>query len=139
MITSTQSVSNLLFVVGRGPDAWVVTLQGHVIRTFTNSQEDRAAFITTCLSSSGKLAYLGTENGKVQCIDLLTQGLGLTDGPSSIEDSFQALDRQTESGSASSSSKKARVASEILGLVHHPHRNLVASFANDGILKLWRP
>ena len=28
---------------------------------------------------------------------------------------------------------------ELIGVAHHPHRNLLVTFGDEGVLKLWRP
>jgi len=76
----------------------------------------------------------------VYCFDLVT---------SQLEQTFAAVNGAGPAAGGDSSgdqpaAKKAKVAAsgasscEVLSLVHHPHRNLVASAALDGQLKLWR-
>lgn len=143
MSGATQSGhAPLLLAVGRGPEAWVVTLQGVTVRSFISGTN--SPFVTGCISSSGKLCYLASEDGKVHCFDMLSNGHTTSDG-NQVGECFAALgvDNSTTTVNTSDdggASKKARtVGGEILGLAHHPHRNLLASFANDGLLKLWRP
>lgn len=77
------------------------------------------------------------------CFDLVT---------SQLEQTFAAVNGAGPAAGAAGgdssgdqpAAKKAKVAAsgasscEVLSLVHHPHRNLVASAALDGQLKLWR-
>jgi len=74
----------------------------------------------------------------VYCFDLAS---------SQLEQTFAAVNGAAAGADSSGdqpAAKKAKVAasgatsSEVLSLVHHPHRNLVASAALDGQLKLWR-
>lgn len=137
MSSGTQSGhAPLLLAVGRGPEAWVVTLQGVTVRCFTSGTA--SPFVTGCISSSGKMCYLATEDGQVYCFDMLITGSTTSDG-NQVGECFTALEKDVSAAAEGQSNKKARVGGEILGLAHHPHRNLLASFANDGLLKLWRP
>jgi WD40 repeat protein len=124
----------------------VVDLAGRVGRTLsaglaapTAAGAPGNSFVKAALSTSGKLAYLAAEDGKVYCFDLQT---------SQLEQTFAAVDTGAAAAAGASgdppAAKKAKVAGsgaascEVLAIAHHPHHNLVATAAQDGQLKLWR-
>jgi WD40 repeat-containing protein SMU1 len=69
-------------------------------------------FVCVCVSPKGQFIYSVTEECVLHCFDLSTLKL------------VHAI-------------KLHR--SDILGITHHPHRNIIASYAQDSTLKLWKP
>lgn len=71
-----------------------------------------SSFVTACLSPQAHLLYAVTQDSFLVCFDVLTAQRLHT---------FKLHD------------------SEVIGLHHHPFRNLLMSFAVDGSLKTWKP
>ncbi len=60
------------------------------------------------------------------CIFNLLAGVGKKGGPGDKEERLVVIDVRQKGG-------------EVMGVSHHPHRNLVATYGKDGLLKLWKP
>jgi hypothetical protein len=69
-------------------------------------------FVAACVSARGSLVYGVTEECVLHCFDLASNKL------------VHAI-------------KLHRA--DISGVTHHPHRNLLASWAQEGTIKLWKP
>ena len=156
----------LLLVANRSNTAFVTTLGGQVVRTFTSSGYDVSTttgadttatgaklshqqqeqqqqqqmrtsimndFVAAVLSPRGRWAYCGAEDGRVFCFDLTH-----ADG-AKLDHVFYAVNDPEAATSASSQSSKKAARHQLLGFTHHPHRTLLATFADDGLLKLWQP
>jgi len=101
--------------VNRTATAHVVTLQGQVVKSFSSGKLKGGDFVTATVSSQGKWAYCAAEDGRVYCFDL--------QNPDRVQ--LEHIVKVSER--------------EVVGLCHHPHRNLLASHADDGLLRLWKP
>lgn len=111
-----------VIVAMRSPNVHIMTLKGQIVKTFTTTKREAAAsganvdkpvdISCCCLSPRGNYIYCGTEDSNVYCFDTAT---GTMEGTIKVHDKT------------------------IIGLHHHPHRNLLASYSDDGTLKLWKP
>ena len=106
------SKSDQLVVCDRSATAYVVTLQGQVVRTITSGKKTGGDFLQACVSRMGTWLYCLAE-------DNMMYVFAVADGK--LERIVQIHDK------------------EPIGLCHHPHRNLLATFADDCTMKLWRP
>ncbi|CAG9465935.1 unnamed protein product [Pedinophyceae sp. YPF-701] len=108
-------ISDLVVVCDRSSTAHVMNLEGMVVRALPARREGSSVkvkdFVACAVSPRGGLAYCLTEDGFVYCFEL---------GGGSLEGSFNAHD-----GGA-------------IGLCHHPHRNVVATWATAGLLRTFR-
>ena len=113
---------------------YVLGPDGSPLRTLrANSQPGSAAaaaaacgsgsgrdFLCAAVSPRGKIAYCVDENGAMHVFEL-SSGTHLH--------TVQVTTARPGGGGGG----------QVLGVVHHPGRNLVATYAEDGVVKLWRP
>eukprot|EP00602_Paraphysomonas_sp_CaronLab_P007893 CAMPEP_0185035328 /NCGR_PEP_ID=MMETSP1103-20130426/26523_1 /TAXON_ID=36769 /ORGANISM="Paraphysomonas bandaiensis, Strain Caron Lab Isolate" /LENGTH=495 /DNA_ID=CAMNT_0027572357 /DNA_START=80 /DNA_END=1570 /DNA_ORIENTATION=+ len=101
-----------ILVCVKGPQAFVMTTQGQVVKTFSSGKASGGDFTCATTSPQGKWVYCMGEDGVMYMFDTQT---------GQLENVLEAADR------------------EVIGIAHHPHRNLVATITDNGELKLWKP
>lgn len=98
-------------VCNRSNTLYIMNMQGQVLKTFTNGLEEKGEFICCTFSPKGNYIYALTENSLLCCFNVKENKLEAT---------IQAHEQ------------------DIIGVAHHPFQNLIATFAEDGLLKLWK-
>lgn len=102
-----------IIVVPRSDTIYIMNTQGQVIRSFTSGKKEQGEFICSTVSPKGEWLYAVTEDRTLYCFSL-TSG--------QIEHIIPQVHER-----------------EVIGLHHHPHRNMVVSHADDGLVKMWIP
>lgn len=90
-----------------------MTVQGKVVRTFSSGKLAGGDFVCATTSPQGKWIYCVGEDGIIYSFD----------GQSGqLESVLQVSDKE-----------------EVIGICHHPNRNLITTITANGELKLWKP
>jgi WD40 repeat-containing protein SMU1 len=102
-----------MIVIPRSDTICVMNMQGQVIKSFASGKKEHGEFVCGTVSPKGEWLYAVTEDRTLFCFSMAT---------AQIEHTIpQAHER------------------EVIGLHHHPHRNMLTSHADDGLVKLWIP
>jgi len=130
-----HKVPNGFLVVPRGPKAFIVTLDGTIIKSFDTGEGK--VIIAATVSPSNLWFYAVTEDGVCFVFDLVS---------GKIEQSLRNFSLESTYNSSSHTKQQdgnAPAPPEISTIIHHPHKGILATFSNDkgqkrGLLTLWK-
>lgn len=100
-----------LVVCNRSPHVYVMSLTGNVVQTLSSGKREGGDFVSCTVSAQGGWVHCVGEDSQLYCFDVQ-------------EGKLQNLLKAHEK--------------DVIGVAVHPHRNLVATWADEGTLKLWR-
>ncbi len=83
-----------------------------MISSFHSGKKEGGAFLAACLSPRGEWAYCLGEDGVLYCF--------CTKGEAKLEHILQVHEKGP------------------IGVCHHPHRNVVGTYASEGPLLIWK-
>lgn len=89
-----------------------MNLKGEVTRIYSNGKEKRGDFVSALVSTHGEYVYGLAEDGNVYCFNTNNAELLHT---------LKVSEK------------------EVIGMALHPHKNILATYADDGTVHMWKP
>eukprot|EP00300_Choanocystis_sp_HF-7_P012823 c18049_g1_i1.p1 GENE.c18049_g1_i1~~c18049_g1_i1.p1 ORF type:complete len:521 (+),score=133.10 c18049_g1_i1:26-1564(+) len=102
-----------LVICNRSSTLYVMTATGDLIKQYTTGKREGGDFVACCISPRGKWFYCLGEDACLYCFSVET---------GKLEHVITKVHER-----------------EAIGIVHHPHRNTIATFSGEGHIKFWRP
>jgi len=102
-----------IIVCNRSPALFIMNLKGQVVKTLIQPDSTvQSDFLCFLITPRGDWLYGITEDNVLHCFNMSTF---------KQDHSMKVHEK------------------EVLGMCHHPHMNLLATFGQEGLLKLWKP
>jgi WD40 repeat-containing protein SMU1 len=102
----------LFFVCTRSNTLLLMNMSGQVLKSFSTGRRERGDFVAMTVSPKGEWLYACAEDNRLYCFSMESGNL---------EQTMKISDK------------------EVIGLTHHPSRNVLAAFSSDGTLAFMKP